>query len=284
MKITLIGTGLIGFNIAKRLSESEYSISVYNRTVEKAIPLKQYGIEILKDLKEINSEYIIGVLTDYDSYIDILSKMGDIQDKIFIQMGTISAEENIKLSKLFNDKKAKYIEAPVLGSKKEAESGKLLIMSAGEESLYNKCYPIFEFLSEKTLYVGELGKASNLKLALNQLIASLSSAFSLSLGIVQKSGIDTNIFMELLRNSAFYAPTFDKKLSNMQNRDFDNPNFPAKHLLKDVDLIINTSKSLSLTTDSLEGVRSIIQKSIEIGLGDKDYSSVFNVIVPERSQ
>lgn len=283
MNITLIGTGLIGFNIAKRLKTSapKNNISVYNRTKEKALPLKEYNITVLDSLSDINSEYIIGVLTDYQAYLDILSDMQDIEGKTFIQMGTISAKENSQLSEMFKFKKAEYIEAPVLGSKKEAESGKLLIMCGGDKELYNKCIPIFDLLSEKCIYVGEIGKASNLKLALNQLIASLTSAFSLSLGIVEKSGIDIEIFMDLLRPSALYAPTFDKKLDNMKERNFENPNFPTKHLLKDVDLIMNTSNDLNLDISSLKGVRDIIERSVKSGLADKDYSSIFNTIVPK---
>ncbi|MFN8578740.1 MAG: NAD(P)-dependent oxidoreductase [Candidatus Sericytochromatia bacterium] len=282
MNITLIGTGLIGFNIAKRLCEFNNEIYVYNRTKEKALPLENYGAKVLDNLSDIDSDFIIGVLTDYSSYLDIFDKMTNLKNKTFIQMGTISSNENLELEKICKSMKCDYIEAPVLGSKKEAESGTLLIMSSGKENVYNKCKPIFEQISEKNLFVGDIGKASNLKLALNQLIASLSSAFSLSLGIVQKSEIDINIFMDILRSSSFYAPTFDKKLSNMINKDFENPNFPTKHLLKDVDLILDISKDFELKTNALEGVKSNIEKAIEIGLSDKDYSSVFMAIFNEN--
>lgn len=282
MNITLIGTGLIGFNIAKRLCEFNNEIYVYNRTKEKALPLENYGAKVLDNLSDIDSDFIIGVLTDYSSYLDIFDKMTNLKNKTFIQMGTISSNENLELEKICKSMNCDYIEAPVLGSKKEAESGTLLIMSSGKENVYNKCKPIFEQISEKNLFVGDIGKASNLKLALNQLIASLSSAFSLSLGIVQKSEIDINIFMDILRSSSFYAPTFDKKLSNMINKDFENPNFPTKHLLKDVDLILDISKDFELKTNALEGVKSNIEKAIEIGLSDKDYSSVFMAIFNEN--
>lgn len=284
MDITLIGTGLIGFNIAKRLklSNPKNNISVYNRRIEKALPLKEFDINILENLSDIKSDFIISVLTNYQANLDILSEMDNIEGKTFIQMGTISARENFQLSNIVAFKKANYIESPVLGSKKEAETGKLLIMWSGDKNLSTKCEPIFKLLSEKCMYIGEIGKASNLKLALNQLIASLTASFSLSLGIVEKSGIDVDIFMDLLRNSALYAPTFDKKLDNMLNRNFENPNFPTKHLLKDVELILDTSKELGLNSEILNSIKTVVEDSIKLNLQDKDYSSIFNAIVPEN--
>lgn len=283
MKIGIIGTGLIGFNIAKRLSESDNQIFAYNRTIEKAILLKEYNVEVVISPEELidKSEIIIGVLTDYNAYLQILSDAINYSGKTFIQMGTLLDKENIVLSEFFEGKNAKFLEAPVLGSKKEAETGKLFVMASGHEEIYKECLPIFNLLSEKPVYVGDIGKASNLKLALNQLIASMTSAFSLSLGIVQRSGIDTELFMNILRGSALYAPTFDKKLNNMETRNFENPNFPTKHLLKDANLIKNTAEHLGLNTEMLNGVIDIIEKSVNNGLEDKDYSAIFNTVVPE---
>src|SRR5436305_13020846 len=103
--------------------------------------------------------------------------------------------------------------------------------------------------------VGPVGHAATLKLAMNQLIASLSAAFSLSLGMVRRKGIEVDLFMDILRKSAFFAPTFDRKLPQMLARDFSSPNFPAALLLKDLDLARAEAGSLGLDTTALDGVR-----------------------------
>lgn len=122
-----------------------------------------------------------------------------------------------------------------------------------------------------------------MKLALNQLIASVSSAFALSLSFVESQQIDVDIFMQILRNSALYAPTFDKKLQRMRDRNFSNPNFPTKHLLKDTNLFISEAKSLGLNVSSIEGVRQILEVAIDQGLSDADYSALFSAIAPQTS-
>ena len=129
------------------------------------------------------------------------------------------------------------------------------------------------------MLIGEVGSASAIKLALNQLIASLSTAFALSLGFVERQGASVDIFMQILRQSALYAPTFDKKLQRMRDRNYDNPNFPTKHLLKDTELFINEAQGEEMNISSIQGVKKILEIAITSGFADADYSSLFSAIL-----
>jgi 3-hydroxyisobutyrate dehydrogenase len=84
--------------------------------------------------------------------------------------------------------------------------------------------------------------------------------------------------MDVVRQSALYAPTFDKKLERMCDRNFKDPNFPTKHLLKDTNLFLTQAAELGLNTKSLEGIKQIIEQAIAIGLADKDYSAIYSAI------
>ncbi len=89
--------------------------------------------------------------------------------------------------------------------------------------------------------------------------------------------------MGILRESPLYAPTFDKKLPRMRERDFTNPNFPVAHLLKDVDLFLEEAGRMGLATESLDGVRQLLKNTIAQGWGEDDYSALFNGInSPDR--
>jgi 3-hydroxyisobutyrate dehydrogenase len=83
-----------------------------------------------------------------------------------------------------------------------------------------------------------------------------------------------------LRESALYAPTFDKKLPRLLQRDYANPNFPAKHLLKDVRLIHQEAAALGLDTSSLNGITLLLKKTITQGLAESDYSALYNAVNP----
>jgi 3-hydroxyisobutyrate dehydrogenase len=131
------------------------------------------------------------------------------------------------------------------------------------------------------MLIGEVGSAAALKLALNQLIASLTSAFALSLAFLSKQEVDLEKFMTILRQSALYAPTFDKKLTRMLEENYANPNFPTKHLLKDVNLFLAESEQLDLTVFPLTGVQRLLEKALSLGLADEDYSALYTATLKD---
>jgi 3-hydroxyisobutyrate dehydrogenase len=100
----------------------------------------------------------------------------------------------------------------------------------------------------------------------------------MSLGYLKEKDVDVNLFMDILRESALYAPTFDKKFSNMLERKFTNPNFPLKHLLKDVNLIIDEFVENKIDCTPLKGVKGILLKAVEDGNSELDYSALYNSV------
>ncbi|MGE5354455.1 MAG: NAD(P)-dependent oxidoreductase [Acidobacteriota bacterium] len=288
MQISFIGTGLMGSPMAERLLKAGHELYVYNRTLEKTVPLKQKGAKVALTAHEARhlSEAVILMLSDAAAVNEMLFS-ADEEEKFsgqtIIQMSTISPSESRAVAEKVVAAGGDYIEAPVLGSIPQATEGKLVIMVGGQKELYDKWRPVLEALGPAPLYIGEVGKAAAMKLALNQMIASLTSAFSLSLGIIMNEGIDVEQFMNVLRNSALYAKTFDVKLTNMLKNDFSSVNFPAKHLLKDVRLIVDEARSLGLDTVVLEAVQEILNKAVKAGLADMDYSVLFNAVTNRKA-
>jgi 3-hydroxyisobutyrate dehydrogenase-like beta-hydroxyacid dehydrogenase len=117
---------------------------------------------------------------------------------------------------------------------------------------------------------------------MNQLIAGLTSAFSASLGLVRAEGIETDLFMALLRESALYAPTFDKKLGKMLAHDYARPNFPLKHLLKDTRLFEAAAGASGSDTRVQAAMASLFEQGVEAGFGDEDYSALYEAVNPRQ--
>jgi len=272
----------MGIPMATRLLEKGYEITVYNRTLEKAKLLEEKGAKIAENVSKAikDTECIILMLADKVAIEDTLINQSDseLKDKVVIQMGTIAPFESVQLQKSLSEKGASYLECPVLGSIKEALGGHLILMAGAEKKLFEKWKDVLSAFGEQVYYIGEVGKAAAVKLALNHLIAAHALSFSLSLGLVEKNNVDKNIFMSILRDSALYAPMFDKKFANWEKRSYENPNFPLKHLLKDVNLIMGEASDKNLNIDLLDVMSKLIKQGMERGLGEKDYSSVFNVI------
>ena len=285
MDIALLGTGLMGRPMAERILQAGHKLAVFNRTLEKAHPLKHLGAKIASRAEEAiqSSECVLLMLADAQAIQDVLFSHGsrtELSGRTVIQMGTISSLESIELNKKVSEYGGNYLEAPVLGSIPEALTGGLIVLVGSSPEQFEHWSGLFKCFGPKPLLIGPVGQASALKLALNQLIASLTAAFSLSLGFVQRKGIPVNLFMKILRDSALYAPTFDKKLKRMLDRNYDNPNFPTRHLAKDIDLFLREAREVNLQPAVLEGVSRLVKMTLDDGLSDMDYSALFNTISP----
>ncbi|GAB4139856.1 MAG: NAD(P)-dependent oxidoreductase [Ignavibacteriales bacterium] len=282
MKVGFFGAGLMGKPMIEKLIENGFDVNVFNRTIEKTVSLSEKGAKIFQTSKELiaASEVVLFMLADYKAVQDVFQNLSDevLVGKQFIQMGTLSPSENIELKNFFENKNSKYFEAPVLGSIPQIKEKKLITFIGAEAEQYQMYKKIFESFSNKIIYVGEVGKASALKLALNQLIVSELAIFSMSLKYIINKGIDVELFMDVLRNSALYAPTFDKKLDNFLSGNFAKPNFPLKHMLKDLKLIINEFDKSQLNTKVLVSEESLLEYGIQNGFADEDYSAIYKCI------
>ncbi len=288
MKIGVIGTGLMGASMALRLLSAGHRVWVYNRTPARLKSLELAGaIACPTPLALVETvEAALLMVTDGAAVRSLLAAMdtpdrpSPLGDCALIQMGTIAPTESQDLGAIVAQAGGTYLEAPVLGSIPEAKNGKLIMMVGAEEAAYLRWQPLLACLGSSLYHVGPVGSAATLKLAMNQLIGSLTTAFAQSLGLVQAAGIDVDTFMAVVRQSALYAPTFDKKLHRMQTRQFADPNFPTKHLLKDMGLFVAAAEAMGLTTLPAESVRCLVEQAVEAGFADDDYAALFNLVSP----
>lgn len=288
MKVGVIGTGLMGLPMAQRLLET-FPVIAYNRTAKKLEPLQQAGAEIAPTPAAViqASDCIVLMVTNADAVRELVLSAASrnvLAGKTVIQMSTIAPSESRALSNEVGAAGGEYLEAPVLGSIPEAQAGTLIVMVGGTAAQFEQWQPVFRCFGTDPLLVGSVGAAAAVKLALNQLIGSLTAAFATSLGFVQRQGGDVDLFMQILRTSALYAPTFDKKLQRMVDRNYANPNFPTKHLAKDMGLFLSEAEALDLQTDIVAAVRDILTRTLEQGLGNGDYSALYAAIVPQASE
>ncbi len=288
MKIGVIGTGLMGFPMSQRLLECGHQVTVYNRTREKAEPLEESGAELAGGPYEVvlGANLTLVMLTDAGAIWETLQSRDELPDlggRTLCQTSTIAPGESLALQAEIERAGGTYFEAPVLGSRPQARNGKLLVMVGAEPEQFERWRPLLHCLGENPLRIGEVGQAAALKLAFNQLIAAELTGFATALGLVRHHGIEVEQFMALLRQSALYAPTFDAKLPRFLSGDFDEPNFPARLLLKDLDLAREEASTAGLDTAALEGLCEVVRRALEQSLGDYDYSVIAAVIDPHRS-
>lgn len=286
MTTAIIGIGLMGQALGEHLLAENQSLVVYNRHVEKTHDLVSRGAVVADSAQQAieKSDFILLFLSDASAINAILDDLDEsvLADKTVIQMGTIAPEQSRQLAQRIEAASGHYLECPVLGSLPEARTGTLILMAAGPKPVYDAALPLLNLIGSQPRHFGEIGQGSTVKLAMNQLIAGLTSSFALSLALVEKEQVEIEQFMSVVRESALYAPTYDKKLSRMLAGDFSNPNFPTKHLDKDTQLFLDVADNLGLDTSALAGIATILQRTLEQGLADTDYSAIYAAVNPDK--
>jgi 3-hydroxyisobutyrate dehydrogenase len=286
MEIGILGIGLMGHAFVQRFLSQGFSVRVFNRSPEHIKDLQGSGVIVCDTVDELISlsGTIILMLSNADAIHDLLplDKQTDLKDKVILQMATISPSQSIQISQTVTSNGGQYLEAPVLGSIPEAKTGNLIIMAAGSNEVFESSLPILQVLGKSPRYIGDTGSAAALKLSMNQLIASLTAGFSLSLGYAMKNGVDSDLFMDVVRESALYVKTYDKKLEKYLSRDFGAANFSTRHLLKDIRLFVDDARAAGLNTAALEGIEQITHDTVENGFALMDYSSIYQTICPDN--
>ena len=274
--IVLLGTGLLGEAIGRRLLEQGVMLKVWNRTTEKCKPLVEQGAVLIESLHGAakGCHGVITVLRDGPVSAEVIAELGDLDGVCCLPMGTMGISESRQLELQVQGQQGAYLEAPVLGSKPEALKGTLLVMAGGDAAIFHQQLPLLRLLSADPKWMGPTGSAAASKLALNQLIASLTHGYSLALRLVQASGLEIEQFMEVLRPSALYAPTVDKKLDRMLSNDFTNPNFSTALLRKDLQLFVREATLAGVNSEALVGLVDLLTLAEGTALDVSDYSAL----------
>ncbi|MBK9372185.1 MAG: NAD(P)-dependent oxidoreductase [Holophagales bacterium] len=282
--VSLLGTGLLGTPIALRLASTGLEVTVWNRTVSKAEPLREAGLAVARTAAGalLASPVAILMLADAPAIREVLfaaDALAALAGRTVVQMGTIGPDESRAFAAEVAAAGGEWVEAPVLGSIPQADSGTLQVMVGGAAVQLERLGPLLARLGTDVRHVGAVGSAAALKLALNQLIGSLTAAFASSLAYVRAEGLDTETFMEVLRPSALYAPTFDKKLGRMLDAEYANPTFPLRLLRKDIELFIRGARSAGVTPRVAEAVLAVADTALAKGLADGDYAALAEGLV-----
>jgi len=216
----------------------------------------------------------------------IISHKDLLKGKTFVQMSTIAAEDNLKIQQEVQQAGGQFIESPVLGTNTVAKARNLQVLVGCSEEQFNS-ETLKRVLScfGTVKYIGEIPKASNFKLVMNQMVLAQVTTIANSLGMLERSDINVDIFMDVLRNSAFHSKYFDFKLPQMQNRKYQPLNFDISGAKKDIDLITERAKNLGLNTSFLEGIQATVAVAAEMHKNDDaDFASIYDAINPPQQK
>ena len=216
INIGFVGTGLMGLPMAKNILKSGLKLSAFNRTINKAEPLKEFGAEISKTLSEVvkDKDYVITMLTD-DSAVDAIMNNSDFSENLksgstVIDMSSVKPTTATKYGNTLKLKNINYLDAPVSGGTIGAEEASLAIMVGGEKGVFDNSLNILKAMGNPTL-VGPIGSGQVSKLA-NQIVVGVTiGAVAEAITLCEKAGADPikliKLFLEVGQIVKFYKLT-----------------------------------------------------------------------------
>jgi len=279
-KIGLVGTGMLGNAVGLHLLESGFQLTAYNRTTEKTNELKKKGAQIVRTPKEVakNSEVVITVVKDASAVKQVsFEKNGIIHgshmDLVVCDMSTINPLESKIISEKFFDNDIAMLDIPVMGGPNVAITGDLVMMAAGNKNTFDKCKGLFDTIANRVFFLGENGTAHGVKLAMNLQITMLALALSEGITLSRAVNVDPKIFLEILNSTYFKTGMSENKAYKMIQDKFD-ATFTLENLKKDINTILDTSKSLGLELPMTKKAKEIYEDAVKDGFGNLDYTGI----------
>ncbi|MGN0314343.1 MAG: NAD(P)-dependent oxidoreductase [Fusicatenibacter sp.] len=288
MKIGFIGIGIMGTPMSKNLlNKSGYPVMVYDLNQAAVNELVQAGAQKADSAQEIadNCQIIFTMLPrneHVDSvYHQLLPHM--IPGQIFVDMSTISPSVSRKWAATVKEKKAFFLDAPVVKSKPAAISGTLGIYVGGDHDKYLEILPLLQCMGSKILYLGDNGAGLVMKLCHNLLVAQIQNGVNETLTLAKKSaGIDPLLFQEATTCGGAQNFYLDSKAAVIDALDFTTA-FSAEYMHKDLFLAKDLCKENGLSFPGVDLVTERYDEVLENGWGKEDFSCTYKLFEDKES-
>ena len=272
----------MGLPMAKNILKSGFKLKAFNRSIEKAVPLKEFGAEISKTIGDVvkDSDFVITMLTD-DSAVDAITSSSDFLDNLksgstVIDMSSVKPTTATKHGANLKSKNVNYLDAPVSGGTIGAEEASLAIMVGGEQSVFDNSEKILKAMGNPTL-VGPIGSGQVSKLA-NQIVVGVTiGAVAEAITLCEKAGANPNKLIKALSGGWADSKILQTHGKRMIDKDFSPKGKTHTHL-KDMNNILECANSYNTHLPISNLVKEMYKTLVDNGHGNTDHSSLYNEI------
>ncbi|MFA6085358.1 NAD(P)-dependent oxidoreductase [Mucilaginibacter sp.] len=275
IKIGWIGLGTMGIPMSQQLVKAGYPVTVYNRSKEKEASLKEQGADTSPTPGTLlqQTDVVIIMVTDDKAIREIFTGedgllKANLTGKVIINMSTVSPAISKEMAALCTQQGNHYLDAPVSGSVKQAETAQLVIMAGGDENVFEQVKPVLEKMGKMAVHIGETGAGNAAKLAINTLLSIHTQGLAEAVVLAKQNGIEAETLLNLLNNSALANPFMKIKGDAIINNNY-SPAFSLKNITKDLRL----AKDIGLSSPLGEAALQTFADA-EAGFGNEDLVAV----------
>ncbi len=272
-----IGAGRMGFEMAARLATGGADVLVWNRTREKAEPLKKYGAKVAGDLTELASRDIVFCMVstwkDVKQVIRKLLENSKQKPKLVAECSSISLEGSAELREMLEKKGIQYLAAPVSGNAKVIKAGRLSFVCSGPKQAFVLARPCLNLMGANASYVGEGELARIVKICHNVFLGVVTQSLAEITVLAQKAGVPRHAFLEFMNQSVMGSTFTRYKTPAFVNLDF-RITFTPQLLRKDMDLGLDAGRRFEVPMPLASAARDLIQSMIGQGWSEQDFATL----------
>lgn len=275
MNVGFIGTGSMGAAMVPNLVKAGHRVEVWNRNRAAAEAID--GVTVLDSPADaFRNDAVLTMLADDRAVRSVVIDSGALRnarkDCVHVMMATISPALVDELYALHRAAGIPYVAAPVFGVPAAAAQAQLNIVVAGDAGAIATVQPLFDVLGQKTWPLGDDPKRANVaKIAGNLMITLAIEAMGEATALTENYGVKAADFLDIVTNTLFAAPSY-KRYGGFIATDTYEPGFKLTLGLKDVNLALDAARVKQALLPAAELVRENMQRAIEAGMGDRDWS------------
>jgi 3-hydroxyisobutyrate dehydrogenase len=280
MRVAVLGTGIMGAPMARNLAAAGHDVRAWNRSPEKAAALASDDVEPAGEIAEAvrGADVVITMLADGGAVEAVAGEaLPAMGGAVLAQMSTIGPEATARVAEAAEAAGVPFVDAPVLGTKAPAEQGKLVVLASGLED--ERLGPVFDAVGAKTVWLGEAGAGSRLKLVLNTWLLALTEGLAEAIALAGALGVDPQTFLDTIDGGPIGAPYANLKGKLMIDGDFP-PSFPLELALKDARLALAAGEEQGLRLGALAAVVEQMERAVEAGHGKADMAATIHASRP----
>ena len=287
--IGFVGVGRMGANMARRLRDVGYSVvSVYdtNRAVAESLA-KELGGTAPTAVAEVaqSAQVIFTVVTDdaamHAIYFGEPGLFSHAAGKLFINCATISPAVHVEVNKRGAELGAAVVEAPMASSVTHAREGRLYMMTAGSKADCDRAEPILKDLTLSLRYIGDPGKAAELKALVNMVMNINTAGLAEGLGLAEALGLDLKVVTEVFAQTGANSRVLETDGPDMLDREHSTF-FSAAHAAKDSGIALGLARQEGLHLPLLEASKGQFDEMVRFGLGELDKSGISELTFKTR--
>jgi 3-hydroxyisobutyrate dehydrogenase len=282
MHVAVLGTGIMGFPMARNIAAAGHDVRAWNRSGERAEPLAEHGVTVCESAQEAveGAEVVVTMLADGDAVADVAEGLAFPEGCVWAQMSTVGIEGTDRLLAAAERAGVPLVDAPVVGTKAPAEKGELTVLASGDPKARERCEPVFEAVAARVVDIGDRpGSATRMKLVLNAWLVALVEGLAESIALAEGLQLDPRQFLEIIDGGPLGPPYAKMKGTMMIERSYE-PSFSLALAAKDARLAVDAAARAGLELPALQAIRDQLERGVEQGHGDSDMAAAVEAARP----